>query len=1077
MTAGTGRLKRTFDWKEFLKRAEGHEERADLSRAATAYETAIELCDDEAALSDLHGRLGEILERRGDVAGAIECYKEALALDTAQKDWLGVAADQRRLGSAYQRSGDHRWAQAAFTEAEAALRHVDDTGARIDLHLQVGLLHEERAKYSDAEDEYRHALSLARDGEDTLRTAHALSQLGSVNRKQGESSEALEHLRQALSLAERANAKLILIEIQNMLGATLEDQGHSNQALEHYRAARDIAYSIDHMPGKAATLRRMGSAHAHKGDLSEALGCFDDAIAICTDLGDEKALSDLYSHVGEVHERLGNIDKAIDCYNQALYLDRRHGDELGMAGALRRLGSAYQERGQENRAEDCYAEAERLLKHSEDEVELAILYMNLGRLYQEQGRFVKARETYKRSLDINELKHIEVGIATCLRHHASVLVELGDMDEAVEELQRALHIHQELGSENMPEIVEIFTLLGAAQQERGNSDSALEHFRTAADHALTIDHPTARGECLRRMGMAYVELGEYVRARECYDEALQIFRELDDAVALSDLYVQVGELHAAEGDLARAVDSYQAALDLDQGHGDKPGMARALRQLGAAYQERGAYERAHESLRAAERLLAQCDDKNELAELHLQMGSLEEERGQYRRAKDLYSRALAAFRQTDDEDGQIRCKRRTASVLRTTGRTTDALGMLTELRNALDSHGGGDRPERVEVLLLLGSCYLDEDRPNEALKAFRQALDLADSIDSAPSRAACYRALGQVQTRLGEYTDAIRSLEESLHVSNDLQDRVALAETYADLGHAYEARADVRDLETAIDHYKRSLRICRSLERVPTTIQTLTMLSRACRLARRYELADECLGEAEELIEALDSREWKARLHLERGLLGLAARQDRSAVSDAQMHFRRAIDLLNDRDGNAVVTEAHEALVEVCLKKRDVETAIEHLRRIARGKGGNPGLSPWRHLLKELYDGLDTEVGSLFAYGKYQAAVQAGFRVFEDRVRKAVPNHGDDRERGDPDTMRAVIGEVVNQRGGVAPFRDRMELQAFGQFCVAAYAALRNPAQHHDFEVSGNDAFCILAIVNLMMTYLLPSSELAKESS
>jgi tetratricopeptide (TPR) repeat protein len=97
MTASTGRLKRAFDWKEFVKRAEGHEERADLSGQQLRLN-----CDDEAALPDLHGRLGEILERRGDVAGAIECYKEALALDTAQKDWLGVAADQRRLGAAYQ---------------------------------------------------------------------------------------------------------------------------------------------------------------------------------------------------------------------------------------------------------------------------------------------------------------------------------------------------------------------------------------------------------------------------------------------------------------------------------------------------------------------------------------------------------------------------------------------------------------------------------------------------------------------------------------------------------------------------------------------------------------------------------------------------------------------------------------------------------------------------------------------------------------------------------------------------------------------------------------------------------------
>src|SRR6185295_11067648 len=102
-----------------------------------------------------------------------------------------------------------------------------------------------------------------------------------------------------------------------------------------------------------------------------------------------------------------------------------------------------------------------------------------------------------------------------------------------------------------------------------------------------------------------------------------------------------------------------------------------------------------------------------------------------------------------------------------------------------------------------------------------------------------------------------------------------------------------------------------------TTVQTLAVLARACRRAKRYELAYECLGEAEELAKPLEGLEWRARIHLERGLLHLAAGTDRAALDEADQNLQRVLELLNDRETSRTVLDAHEALVDVCLKQGD----------------------------------------------------------------------------------------------------------------------------------------------------------------
>src|SRR5262249_30134496 len=150
-TASTMVRGRAVDWRELAQRSRIYGEGAEFSRAAETLQLALELCDDEQELPELYARLGELLEEQGDIDEAIEKYEEALSLDQAQGDSLGIASVLRRLGSAYQEKGRFDQAEEAYRKSELLLKRGEDDLEKARLFAQIGSLEEERGQFRKAE--------------------------------------------------------------------------------------------------------------------------------------------------------------------------------------------------------------------------------------------------------------------------------------------------------------------------------------------------------------------------------------------------------------------------------------------------------------------------------------------------------------------------------------------------------------------------------------------------------------------------------------------------------------------------------------------------------------------------------------------------------------------------------------------------------------------------------------------------------------------------------------------------------------------------------------------------------------
>lgn len=132
-------------------------------------------------LAQLLGARGYALQERGELAGAIECYEEALALEPS------LAQAHNNLGNAYKASGRAEEAVALYRSA------IDADPALAEAHLNLGIALHEAGQLSEAARCYRLALELK------PALAEASLNLGFLLEQEGDARGARQAYRSAIA--------------------------------------------------------------------------------------------------------------------------------------------------------------------------------------------------------------------------------------------------------------------------------------------------------------------------------------------------------------------------------------------------------------------------------------------------------------------------------------------------------------------------------------------------------------------------------------------------------------------------------------------------------------------------------------------------------------------------------------------------------------------------------------------------------------------------------------------------------------------------------------------------------------
>ena len=316
---------------------------------------------------------GNGLEDAGDLAGARECYRQALVLAPA------YARAHVSLGVALEASGDDEGARACY---ETALQ-LDNRNAAAAYNL--GKLFFLRRSYAESDRLMRRALANRPDfPEARIVRGYVLQALGDLQ-------AAADELQ--IGVRQRPGDMAARSVLSDIASGLLTQDARNSRALH---ALGVLAYQSGDLPRAVELLLesigiRRDNAQAHfdlararqaRGELGEALACYRQALALHPDH------AEALFHMAGIHASAGRLTEAIGIYRDLVHRQPGH------AAALCNLGTALKELGRLPEAIARYREAIAAAPGFAD------AYYNLGVALRDEGSNEAAIASFRRAIEL-----------------------------------------------------------------------------------------------------------------------------------------------------------------------------------------------------------------------------------------------------------------------------------------------------------------------------------------------------------------------------------------------------------------------------------------------------------------------------------------------------------------------------------------------------------------------------------------------------------------------------------------------------------------------------------------------------
>jgi DNA-binding SARP family transcriptional activator/tetratricopeptide (TPR) repeat protein len=261
-------------------------------------------------------------------------------------------------------------------------------------------------------------------------------------------------------------------------------------------------------------------------------------------------------------------------------------------------------------------------------------------LFESDNHVEDWRRTHEAALDLARRAGNRRGEAALLYSLANL--ELGlRPDEAVRCLDPALSIFVQLGDRHGRALT--LSALASIDRLSGRHAAALERYQDALAGFEQAGDKVSQADALANMGQIKMDRRAFGEAERMLAQALLICRAIKAPRAMAQAEYRYGELFLHLGDFERARQSFEVALEVVRDTGDLIGEAYSLGGLIAVHTEQEQYELAEADLAAALSLSARMNDNVIHGRILLSGAELFLAKDEISRAMALLSEALVVF--------------------------------------------------------------------------------------------------------------------------------------------------------------------------------------------------------------------------------------------------------------------------------------------------------------------------------------------------------------------------------------------------------------------------------------------------
>ena len=211
--------------------------------------------------------------------------------------------------------------------------------------------------------------------------------------------------------------------------------------------------------------------------------------------------------------------------------------------------------------------------------------------------FDRAAEKFREKKDI-------YGLALTLVRRGNTYQLLGDYKDATRDADEALSL-VEAEDELQWISADALRVKGLSLFYEGHTLQAANYLERAQDTYLRLNDTHAIPALLMETGVIYAETGQYSKARDLYQKALEIWRKAGNLTWQVDVLNNLGVLNHLQGDYEQAAQTLEEGLLCARQGGYKRGEALILIGLGDLYVEVEDFEVAEQNYRYAQELAQQ----------------------------------------------------------------------------------------------------------------------------------------------------------------------------------------------------------------------------------------------------------------------------------------------------------------------------------------------------------------------------------------------------------------------------------------------------------------------------------------
>lgn len=529
-------------------------------------------------------------------------------------------------------------------------------------------------------------------------------------------------------------------------------------------------------------------------------------------------LSDSLYRAAEALYTEGQMPRAGNIFMQSAEIESScpGGTYENISGALSNAAVCFEADNDFKNADAANRKLSDLARKSGDTATMASAYLSLSRYAMSEARFLQASAYADTSLNLYGQYGDRKGQVEAVELIADQLIFHGMYDNVISLIVPFIDKKNTFS----PSEINLFQLKTATVYRKANiPDSALKYYILVLNYEQSVNGEAA-GEYAFALGECYAQLGKKIEALQYYQLSNEIYTRKNNIYGMA---VSLSLCGRTLSELGRPTDGLQKLKHAQKlfAHEDyQAGEASALMSMGSIFANEQNLDSAYSYFSDARNIAISSGDSFLANKILGLISDMYYQEGNYENAERIYQMAINELPEQKSADRSA-AYNSLGLLYQRLGRDEDALTCLTEAhRLAIKS---GDYNMMGQTYFCKGKYNYESGNYGDALLSYRNALDAFSRIRSLSDVIMSHEKIGQVLSSIGQYRDALVSLNTAHTMAMHIYDKLSAASSNIAIASVYD-KTGMPDSSTA--YLSKAIMLYKQIGRRDLLASTLNKMAR-----------------------------------------------------------------------------------------------------------------------------------------------------------------------------------------------------------------------------------------------------------